>query len=149
MKKRTIFLYVEDNPDDVTLLRRGFKFDAHAELHVTHDGQEAIDYLSGTGQYTDRSRNPLPNVILLDLKMPRVDGFGVLTWLQKEAPKEIRRIPVVVMSSSAEPRDVNRAYDLGANCYLTKPINWTHFQDRMMLLGLFWSEHAETPTLRS
>ena len=146
MKKRTVFLYAEDNLDDVVLLKRGFNFEPHAELHIVRDGQEAIDYLSGKGLYSHRNRYPLPHVILLDLKMPRVDGFGVLAWLQEKAPKEIRRIPVVVMSTSTEPADVNRAYDLGANCYLAKPINWAAFQDRMTLLGLFWAEHAETPS---
>src|SRR5262245_5025699 len=125
MKMRTVFLYAEDTLDDVLLMRRGFRPDSHAELHVVRDGQEAIDYLSGTGAFSDRYRYPLPHVILLDIKMPRVDGFGVLKWLMDTAPAVLKRIPVIVLSNSSDQEDVNLAYDFGANCYLTKPLNWT------------------------
>jgi CheY-like chemotaxis protein len=141
-----VFLYVEDSPDDVVFLEHAFRKKGYGELHSLSDGQEAIEYLNGEGKYADREKNPLPDVILLDLKMPRVDGFGFLKWLHEKAPADLRRVPVIVMSTSDDPGDVNRAYDLGVNCYLTKPVDWDLFQERMKLVGKFWGEHAEKPT---
>jgi CheY-like chemotaxis protein len=146
MTEGAVFLCVEDDPNDVDLLKMAFHRQHFAHLHIVCDGQEAIDYLTGVGGYNDRQHFPVPNVILLDLKMPRVDGFGFLKWLGEKAPPELGRIPVIVMSSSSEPRDVNRAYDLGANCYLAKPLDWQLIRERMKLLGIFWGEHAEVPT---
>jgi len=143
--QKTIFLYVEDSSDDVEFVRLTFRKEGCGELQVVNDGQEAIDYLSGTGIYADREKYPIPHVILLDLKMPRVDGFGFLKWLHVESPPHLKRLPVIVMSTSSEPKDVDRAYDLGVNCYLTKPIDWDLFQQRMKLLGIFWGDHAEKP----
>jgi|ERR1043166_444213 CheY-like chemotaxis protein len=146
-KQRCIFLYVEDSLDDILFVEGIFNKRGYGELHSVTDGQEGIDYLSGTGIYADRKKYPQPDVILLDLKMPRVDGFGFLKWLHTESPDHLRRLPVIVMSTSNEPNDVNRAYDLGVNCYLTKPVDWELFQERMKAVGSFWGEHAEKPTV--
>jgi CheY-like chemotaxis protein len=148
-KDECVFLYVEDSLDDVLLVEGTFKKRGYGELHSVNDGQDAIDYLTGEGKYADREKYPVPDVILLDLKMPRVDGFGFLKWLHEDSPYYLRRVPVIVMSTSAEIGDVNRAYDLGVNCYLTKPIDWNLFQERMKLVGSFWGEHAEKPTVLS
>jgi CheY-like chemotaxis protein len=142
-----VFLYVEDSVDDVLLVEATFRKKGYGQLHSVTDGQEAIDYLVGEGIYADREKYPIPDVILLDLKMPRVDGFGFLKWLHEESPNSFRRLPVIVMSTSAETKDVDRAYDLGVNCYLTKPIDWELFQERIRAIGNFWGEHAEIPTV--
>ena len=85
----------------------------------------------------------MPHVILLDLKMPRINGFDFLAWLRSEGPKKHRFIPVVVMSSSGLREDVERAYALGANSYLVKPISWTLFKERIKTVGIYWAEHVE------
>src|SRR2546421_10814287 len=120
MSDETVFLYVEDDRNDVELLRTALHGQQVGILRVVPDGQEAIDYLLRADGRDDREKFPLPDVILLDLKMPRMDGFQFLQWLRQDSPNHLRRIPVIVMSTSAEPSDVDRSYDLGANCYLTK-----------------------------
>ena len=143
----TVFLLVEDDDRDRMLVE--FTFGQMAATHVklteVIDGAEAISYLKREGRYADSVKYPMPNVILLDLKMPRVTGFEFLQWLRKESPEQCRTIPVIIMSSSGEKKDVSRAYELGANTYLVKPIDWHLFQERLMALGIYWAKHAETP----
>lgn len=130
-------LLVEDNPDDVLLTRRAFaKAEIPAPLRVLGDGQGAIDYLSGTGDFADRERNPLPVVLLLDLKLPRRSGFEVLEWLRGQPG--LRRIPVIVLTGSEQSTDVNRAFDLGANSYLVKPVRFEELLDLVRSLNLYW-----------
>jgi CheY-like chemotaxis protein len=113
-------LLVDDNPDDVLLMKRAFEATTiAAPLVVLGGGAAAIDYLSGSNPYADRVAHPLPVLMLLDLKMPRVSGFDVLAWLR--AHPTLKRLPVVVMTSSSQEEDVNRAYDLGVNSYIVKP----------------------------
>jgi len=112
-------------------------------LKVVNDGNEAIQYLEGAGQYGDREQYPVPNVILLDLKMPRITGFEFLEWLRSKGPSKHRFIPVVVMSSSVLKEDVDRAYSLGANSYLVKPVSWALFKERIKAIGIYWAEHVE------
>ncbi len=130
-------LLVEDDANDVTLIRRAF---ARAKLanpvQVVNDGEQAVAYLAGAVEFSDRARYPLPVLILLDLKMPRKSGHEVLEWL-KEQP-ELRRIPVVVLTSSGETPDVNRAYDLGANSYLVKPVAFDDLLGMVKTLGVYW-----------
>jgi CheY-like chemotaxis protein len=145
MATKTNFLLVEDDPHDAFLVKQEFDNASHLGFQHVCDGHEAVRYLKGVGEYSDRQKHPLPDVILLDLKMPRFSGFDFLEWLHSKAPDDERLIPVVVMSSSALQEDVKRAYALGANSYMTKPIDWTTFRERIKLLGIFWSEHAETP----
>src|SRR5712671_694306 len=147
MRDSTKFLMVDDDRNDSLLVHEVFRKRAHCQLTTVHDGAEAMNYLLGKGCFRDRAQYPLPHVILLDLKMPRVDGFEFLHWLRHEAPRPLRLLPVIVMSSSDDPRDVRRAYELGVNSYLLKPIQWTEFQARMEALNIFWTHHVETPAV--
>jgi len=143
------FLLAEDEPNDVMLIHLEFKkVSNHIQLRAVPDGAEAIRYVEGAGEYADRRRFPVPDVILLDIKMPRVDGFDFLRWLRSEAPPKHRMIPVVVMSSSNQRRDVDRAYALGANSYLVKPVDWNLFRERIKALGIYWGAHVTTPEVK-
>src|SRR5215475_14358650 len=118
MPKRV--LVAEDDPADVFLLERAFsRAGVAASLHFVRDGQEAIDYLGGEHRYDNREEFPLPHLMLLDLKMPRLGGFDVLGWLRGQPG--LKRLLVTVLTSSSQPEDINRSYDLGANSYLVKP----------------------------
>jgi len=140
-------LLVEDNPDDVLLTRRAFaKVHSPAPLEVVVDGEEAIDYLRGAGTYADRERFPLPLLILLDLKLPRRSGFEVLEWLRGQPG--LRRLPVVVLTSSGQSPDVNRAFDLGANSYLVKPVRLDDLVNLIKTLNLYWLLLNEKPDLQ-
>lgn len=140
------FLLVEDDPNDVLMLELEFqRVPAHIRLISVHDGGEAMQYLQGLGRFADVKKHPHPDVILLDLKMPRINGFEFLHWLRTQSPQQFRFVPVVVMSSSALHEDVDRAYSLGANSYLVKPVQWTLFQQRIQALGVYWAEHVEKP----
>jgi len=139
-----VFLLVEDDPNDVMLVEFEFKKMPHLLLRVVRDGQEAIDYLLGKNAYCDRTEHPIPDVILLDIKMPRLSGLQFLQWLHRQKSNHLRLIPVIVMSSSDHPKDVEKAYALGANLYMTKPVDWPLFRERMRLVGALWAEHAET-----
>lgn len=138
-------LLVEDNPDDVLLIRRASrKANLLNPLYVVEDGEQAIAYLSGQGIYADRNRYPLPVLILLDLKLPRKSGFEVLAWLKTHP--QLRRIPVVVLTSSRESPDIVRAYDLGANSYLVKPVGFEDLVEMVRTLKLYWLILNELPT---
>jgi CheY-like chemotaxis protein len=130
-------LLVEDNSDDVLLFRRALsKARRPHPLYVVHDGQAAIDYLSGAGEYIDRNLYPLPDLIMLDLKMPRVGGFEVLKWIRGDGAA--RLIPIVILSSSALADDVNRAYELGANSYMVKPTTAEALERLIQTISDFW-----------
>src|SRR4051812_41361786 len=126
MNSYTLFtvLLVEDDLNDIFLVKRAFKM-AHLQnpLQVVTDGQEAVNYLKGEAKYSDRTLFPLPKLIVMDIKMPRRTGFEVLEWV-KSNRGPLRRIPVVIVSSSNNPTDINRAYELGANAYMVKPVNF-------------------------
>ena len=140
------FLLVEDDPNDVLMLELEFKrVPAHIRMIAVHDGGEAMHYLQDSGKFNDSIRHPQPDVILLDLKMPRINGFEFLEWLRTKGPLQFRFMPVVIMSSSALREDVDRAYALGANSYLVKPVQWALFQQRIRALGIYWAEHVERP----
>jgi CheY-like chemotaxis protein len=143
----TRFLLVEDDKNDVALMEEQFRTASGIELRWVSDGAEAVRYLRGEVEYADRDKFPIPDVILLDLKMPRFSGFDFLEWLHHKSPDHQRLIPVVVMSSSNDPNDIRRAYALGANSYMVKPVTWKEFQARVQALGLYWAEHSETPHL--
>jgi len=132
-----VILLVEDDPNDILLIQRAFrKATLTTVLRVVKDGDEAIAYLSGEGPYRNRRRYPLPVLILLDLKLPRRSGFEVLQWLK--ARSGLRRIPVVVLTSSRDSPDVNRAYDLGANSYLVKPVKAAELEEMVRTMSLYW-----------
>jgi DNA-binding response OmpR family regulator len=143
------FLLVEDDEYDVLFLQTEFgKAHINIFLQVVGDGVVARQYLDGEGKYGDRHKYPVPDVILVDLRLPRVDGFEFLEWLRSKSVGQQRLIPVIVLSSSGQPEDVLRAYTLGANSYVVKPVNWQECRERIRALGVYWAAHAETPRLR-
>src|SRR4051812_17675555 len=145
MPLRKAILIAEDSEEDSEILRRAFrKTGCNVPLLFVRDGQQAMDYLSGDGEYADRTAHPLPRLLLLDLKMPRVDGFDVLGWLQKH-PK-LKLIPVTVLTSSNFDKDVDRAYGLGANSYLVKPSSLGGYEDIAEKLRSYWIETNRPPT---
>ena len=130
-------LLVEDNPEDVELTLRALKNNNLANnVHVVNDGAEAIDFLFGRGKYSDRDVHHHPKVVLLDLKLPKVSGIEVLQKIR--ADERTRSIPVVVLTSSKEERDVVDAYKLGVNSYIVKPVDFDHFVKTVSDLGLYW-----------
>jgi CheY-like chemotaxis protein len=138
-------LVVEDSPDDVLFIRRAFtKAKLFNPLRFVQDGEQAVAYLSGTGDFADRTAHPMPLLILLDLKLPRLSGLEFLGWLRVQQP-DLRRISVVVLTSSRESSDVNRAYELGASTYLAKPVNFDGLLELVKQLGTYWMTMAELP----
>lgn len=139
-----ILLLVEDNPDDEALTLRALrKHNLANEIVVARDGQEALDFLFGEGEYSGRDTRVLPQVILLDLKLPRVDGLQVLQRLRAEP--QTRHVPVVVLTSSSEEQDMMRSYDLGANSYVRKPVDFAQFLEAARQLRLYWLVLNEVP----
>lgn len=139
-------LLVEDDPNDVMLFRRAKdKSNLAHPLQVVEDGEAAVAYLSGQDRYADRNRYPLPALMLLDLKLPRKSGLEVLAWLRQQPG--IHRLPVVVLTSSRENLDVGRAYDLGANSYLVKPVAFDNLLEMVKALGLYWLILNEKPDI--
>ena len=118
-EKTPTLLIIEDNADDLFLVRRALRPAAHYNVQVAEDGQEALDYLGGVGRYADRGQFPLPALVLLDLKLPYIHGFQVLTWLRSH-PK-LKELPVIMLSSSPEDKDREKAAELGALGYFVKP----------------------------
>ena len=143
MRHRTILL-VEDNPDDVELTLRAFERSRLAhDIVVARDGAEALDYLFGTGAHADRDPSVMPEVILLDLNLPKLDGLEVLKRIR--ADERTRRLRVVMLTSSKEERDVLRSYDLGANSFVRKPVDFMEFAEAARQLGLYWLVLNEPP----
>ena len=139
-------LLVEDDPNDVFLIQRAFrKANLANPIQVMNDGEAAVQYLSGQEPYADRDRYPLPMLMLLDLKLPRRSGLEVREWL-KQQPK-LKRLPVVVLTSSREHIDLNRAYDLGANSYLVKPVAFDSLLNMVQTLNQYWLIINESPNL--
>lgn len=142
-KHRSILL-VEDNPDDELLTIRAFKrHHIVNDIEVVRDGQEALDYLRCQGAWTGRDPCDAPQVVLLDLKLPKVDGLEVLR--QMRADELLRRIPVVVLTSSSQESDIVASYDLGANSYVRKPVDFAQFGEAVRELGLYWLMLNEVP----
>lgn len=130
-------LMVEDEPNDVLLMQRAFlKAKLANPIQVAEQGETAVAYLSGETPYGDRGRFPLPALMLLDLKLPRMSGFEVLVWLRQQPV--LKRLPVVVLTSSKESRDINRAYELGANSYLVKPVDFDDLLETAKTLNHYW-----------
>jgi two-component system response regulator len=140
-------LLVEDNPDDEALTLRALKKNNILnQVVVARDGAEALDYLFGTGKYSGRDLNLVPQVVLLDLKLPKVDGLEVLRQLR--ADERTKLLPVVILTSSNEEQDRYRGYDLGANSYVRKPVDFNKFIEAVRQLGLYWLVLNERPPAR-
>ncbi len=137
IKERIEILLVEDNPNDVELTLHALKANKLTNpVHVVRDGAEALDFIFATGEYANRTAHPGPKVILLDLKLPKVDGLEVLRRIKADPEK--RTIPVVVLTSSREEADITRSYDLGVNSYIVKPVDFEQFTQAVRNLGLYW-----------
>jgi CheY-like chemotaxis protein len=137
-------LLVEDNPDDEALTLRAFrKNNGTNEVVVARDGAEALDYLFGTGTYANRDVTLLPQVVILDLKLPKIDGLEVLRRVR--ATPQTKLLPVVILTSSNEERDRLEGYGLGANSYVRKPVDFAEFVDAVRQLGLYWLLLNERP----
>jgi two-component system response regulator len=135
---------VEDNPNDEVLTRRALKKNNITnEVVVAHDGAEALDYLFGTGAYEGRDLSVMPRVVLLDLKLPKIDGLEVLRRLR--ADERTKLLPVVILTSSREQRDLVDGYGYGANSYIRKPVDFAQFVETVRQLGLYWLVLNETP----
>ncbi len=142
--KSKIILLAEDNPDDVKLTMRALrKANVLNEVVVAEDGAEALDYLFGTGKYAGRDISQQPQVILLDLKMPKVDGLEVLQRIRGD--ERTKLLPVVVLTTSSEDRDRVGSYQLGANSYVRKPVDFNQFTEAVRQLGLYWLLLNEGP----
>jgi len=148
MRQTQTILLVEDNPVDVLLMQRAFRNQtfANTSLQIVRDGDAAVFYLNGDGEYSDRDRYPLPAIILLDLKLPRRSGHEVLVWLKQQP--ELKRLPVVMLTSSRQTLDVKRAYDLGVNSYLVKPIGFASLLEMMQSFNEYWLNYTELPEPR-
>jgi two-component system, response regulator len=143
---KTILL-VEDNPDDAKLTLRAFKQNNMLNpIVVVRDGVEALDFLFARGAHAERAGKPLPTLVVLDLKLPRLDGLGVLRALRGD--ERTRLIPVVILTSSKEEQDLIQGYSLGANSYVRKPVDFAEFQEAVRRLGIYWLMTNQPPPER-
>ena len=144
MEEKRAILLVEDNPDDVELTLRALKqYHVKNQINVVRDGAEALDYLFATGAYADRDTTTMPAVVILDLKLPKVDGLEVLQRMRGD--KRTKLVPVVVLTSSKEEQDMINSYKFGANSYVRKPVDFTRFVEAARQLGLYWLVINEPP----
>ena len=143
-----VILLVEDNPDDEELTMRALRqHNVTNQIVVTHDGAEALDWLFARGPYKQRDRRIVPQVTLLDLKLPKVDGLEVLRRMRAEQSTSL--LPVVILTSSKEEEDILNGYRLGANSYVRKPVDFVEFTNAVRQLGLFWLLLNEPPTVHN
>lgn len=138
-------LLVEDNPEDAEITLRAFqKYNLANKVHVVRDGEEALECLFGTGRYAEPLLHEKPRLILLDLKLPKVDGLEVLQ--QCKSDPRTKDIPVVILTSSREECDVVQSYSLGVNSYIVKPVDFSHFTEAVRQLGLYWMVLNQLPS---
>lgn len=144
---KKIILLVEDNPDDEELTLLAFEDCQIAnQVVVKRDGAEALDYLLGKGEYGDRYLYPIPSLVLLDLKLPKIDGLEVLRRLRSHA--RTRVIPVIILTTSKEEQDLINSYSLGCNSYIRKPVDFNQFMEAVRQLGVYWLLLNETPHMQ-
>jgi len=140
-------MLVEDDENDVILVKHTFKkAQINNPLQIVTDGAEAVEYLKGKGKYEDRERWPLPELIVLDIKMPRLSGFEVLEWVKGNGGP-LRRIPIVIVSGSDNPDDINRAYELGAKAYMVKPMDSRGVEHLFQSITHYWGLECAKPEL--
>ncbi|MDX1952410.1 MAG: response regulator [Verrucomicrobiota bacterium] len=141
-----MILHVEDDPNDVLLMQRAFrKISIQVSIQAVNDGDRAVAYLGGSGEFADRAKFPLPDLVLLDLKMPRKSGLEVLAWIRSQP--YLRRLVVAIFTSSRHEEDINRAYDLGVNSYLVKPVGFDALLEMTRIIHTYWLTMNEKPTL--
>ena len=141
-----VILLAEDDANDVLLIQRAFQRNLVANpVQVVRDGDEAVAYLTGQAPFADRERHPLPVLMLMDLKMPRKSGLEVLAWVRQQPG--LKRLPIIVLTSSNQSPDINRAYELGANSYLVKPAGFDSLLDLVKNLDMYWLILNEGPEL--
>ena len=141
-----MILIADDSENDVLMLRRAFsQAGVVVPMQAVNDGEEAIAYLKGEGRFANREEFPLPDLFLLDLKMPRKNGFDVLEWIRTQP--SLVQMRVVVLTTSEEIRDVNRAYMLGAASFLTKPLDFTEFKDTIQAMYNYWISVNQAPVI--
>ena len=146
MSKNNVILHVEDDPNDVTLVGLAFrKAKMENQLVVVNDGEQAVNYLSGEGNYSDRANYPVPALMLLDLKLPRKSGLEVLAWTRSQPQPQLRRLLVVMLTSSNQPHDIDTAYDLGANSYLVKPGDLGVLTELVRTIQQYWLGYNMKP----
>ena len=146
MTNKTLLL-AEDSEDDVFFMERALqRRRVNCTFRIVKDGQEAIDYLSGNGQYADRSAFPLPSLMILDIKMPRVSGLEVLEWIRNNKDEALSNIPIVMLTSSSQQRDIDLAYSLGANSYLVKPIMNEQLEATIQSVTDYWLKLNISPS---
>ncbi|MEQ9443711.1 MAG: response regulator [Cyclobacteriaceae bacterium] len=137
-------VFIEDSPEDADLAIRSFKKNNVAnEIKLIDDGQVALDYLFGQGEYSDSGRPVTPRLVLLDLKLPKVNGLEILAKMK--ADPTLRGVPVVILTSSNQDMDIKRAYELGANSYIVKPVNFGKFADAIQQMGVYWMVLNQPP----
>ena len=142
--KAFTILHVEDDPNDVLLVQRALKkANAPVQIHSVNDGDGALAYLNGADHFADREKSPLPDLVLLDLKMPRKSGLEVLGWIREQS--KFKRTIVVVFTSSKHDQDINRAYELGANSYLVKPVGFESLLETMKEVIHYWKNLNQAP----
>lgn len=145
---KQVILLVEDNENDVILTLRAFKRSKVAnEIIVARDGEEALDYLFATGAHAGRDPALFPQVVLLDIKLPKIDGLEVLARIR--ADERTRLLPVVMLTSSKQESDLERSYKLGANSYIRKPVDFNQFIEAVQQLGLYWLVINEAPPAKT
>jgi CheY-like chemotaxis protein len=148
-KNQFTVLLVEDDLNDIFIVKRAFRSARIPNpLQVVTDGEEAIAYLRGDGKYADRVAHPLPRLMVMDINMPRRSGFEVLEWV-KGKPQPLRRIPIIIVSSSDLPADINRAYELGANAYMIKPMDYRAVEHLFESITHYWGLECAKPELEA
>ncbi len=141
-------LLVEDDLSDIFLVKRAFKMARiQNPLQVVTDGEDAVRYLQGAGKYADRETYPLPRLIVMDIKMPGRTGFEVLDWVKQD--RVLRRIPIVIVSASEDPADINRAYESGANAYMVKPAEFHQVEHLFHSITHYWGQECAKPELKA
>jgi CheY-like chemotaxis protein len=144
---RQLILHVENDPNDVFLVQRAFReATIAAPVQVVEDGRRALEYMVGTGEFTDRRKFPLPGLIFLDLSMPRMNGMEFLNWLRQQPV--LKRIPVIIFTSSKHARDVEDSFELGANSYMVKPVSYRELVDQIKAFKQYWLGRSELPDMR-